>query len=81
MVGGVDLQTVRNSPQTRDQMSTPVFWYLPYKIPCTHCSVPTPQVTDSISVAWAPMAPNKERVYRIDSKLSVDNEWKQDAIK
>ena len=44
-------------------------------------SVPTPQVTDSINIAWAPTAPNKERVFRIDSKLSVDNEWKQDAIK
>ena len=44
-------------------------------------SVPTPQVTDSINIAWAPTAPNKERVFRIDSKLSIDNEWKQDAIK
>ena len=47
----------------------------------SYYSVPTPQVTDSINIAWAPMAPNKERVFRIDSKLSVDNEWKQDAIK
>jgi hypothetical protein len=44
-------------------------------------SVPTPQVTDSITVAWAPLAPNKNRVYRIGAKVTIDNEWKKDAIK
>ena len=69
-------------PQTREAVTKcQPLYYLQYDIPFTHCSVPTPQVTDSISVAWAPMAPNKERVYRIDTKLSVDNDWKQDAIK
>ena len=44
-------------------------------------SVPTPQVTDNINVAWAPLAPNKNRVYRIGEKLALDSEWKEDIIK
>ncbi len=45
------------------------------------CSVPTPQMTDSINVAWAPLSPNKNRVYRIGSKLSLDSDYKQDILK
>ena len=44
-------------------------------------SVPTPQVTDSIDVAWAPLAPNKNRVFRIGSKLSLEDNYKEDALK
>ncbi len=55
--------------------------YAPLLTNFAKTSVPTPQVTDAITVAWAPLAPNKNRVYRIGSKLSVDNEWKADAVK
>ena len=44
-------------------------------------SVPTPQVTENLDVAWAPLAPNKNRVYRIGNKLSLESDYKQDAIK
>lgn len=44
-------------------------------------SVPTPQITDAINVAWAPLAPNKNKVYHIGSKLSLDENWKKDALK
>lgn len=44
-------------------------------------SVPTPQITDTINVAWPPLAPNKNRVFRIGSKLSLDNDYKEDVLK
>ncbi len=44
-------------------------------------SVPTPQITDNIDVAWAPLSPNKNRVYRIGSKLTLENDYKQDILK
>ncbi len=44
-------------------------------------SVPTPQITDSLNVAWAPLAPNKNRVFRIGSKLSLESDYKQDIAK
>lgn len=37
-------------------------------------------MTDAINVAWTPLAPNKNRVYRIGSKLSVENDYKQDIL-
>ena len=43
--------------------------------------MPTPQVTESIDVAWAPLAPNKNRVYRIGTKLTLENDYKQDILK
>jgi carboxylesterase type B len=44
-------------------------------------SVPTPQVTENINVAWAPLAPNKNRIYRIGSKLSMESDYKKDILK
>jgi len=43
--------------------------------------VPTPTITDAIDVAWTPLAPNKNRVYRIGDKLAVDEDYKQDILK
>ena len=43
--------------------------------------MPTPQITDSLNVAWAPLAPNKNRVFRIGSKLSLESDYKQDIAK
>ena len=44
-------------------------------------SVPTPTITDAINVAWTPLAPNKNRVFRIGDKLSVEEDYKQDILK
>jgi len=44
-------------------------------------SVPTPTITDALNVAWTPLAPNKNRVFRIGDKLSVDEDYKQDILK
>jgi len=44
-------------------------------------SVPTPTITDNINVAWTPLAPNKNRVFRIGDKLAVDEDYKQDILK
>merc|ERR1712088_719636 len=44
-------------------------------------SVPTPTITDAINVAWTPLAPNKNRVFRIGDKLAVDQDYKQDIPK
>jgi len=44
-------------------------------------SVPTPTVTDAINVAWTPLAPNKNRVFKISDKLSVEEDYKQDILK
>ncbi len=49
--------------------------------PHIFCSVPTPQITDNLNVAWAPLAPNKNRVYRIGSKLALENDYKKDILK
>jgi hypothetical protein len=32
-------------------------------------------------VAWTPLAPNKNRVFRISDKLALESDWKQDIIK
>jgi len=44
-------------------------------------SVPTPTITDSINVAWTPLAPNKNRVFKIGDKLEVEEDYKQDILK
>ena len=44
-------------------------------------SVPIPTVTDALNVAWTPLAPNKNRVFRIGDKLSVEEDYKQDILK
>jgi len=44
-------------------------------------SVPTPTITDAINVAWTPLAPNKNPVFRIGDKLAVDEDYKQDILK
>jgi hypothetical protein len=38
-------------------------------------------VTDAINVAWTPLAPNKNRVLRIGSKLAIEEDYKQDILK
>jgi len=43
-------------------------------------SVPTPTITDAINVAWTPLAPNKNRVFRIGDKLAVEEDYKQDIL-
>jgi carboxylesterase type B len=43
--------------------------------------VPTPTITEAINVAWTPLAPNKDRVFRIGEKLSVEEDYKQDIMK
>ena len=59
--------------------ATNILKVLPFSFLCF--SVPTPQITDNIDVAWAPLAPNKNRVYRIGSKLSLENDFKKDILK
>lgn len=44
-------------------------------------SVPTPSLTESITVAWTPVEPNKNHIYRISDKPSMDTEHKQDTLK
>ena len=44
-------------------------------------SVPTPSVTDALSVAWTPQAPNKNRLLRIGDKLNMEDDYKQDILK
>ena len=44
-------------------------------------SVPTPSLTDAITVAWDPLSPTKNQIYRINEKPSMDVEHKQDALK
>merc|ERR1719232_2200768 len=44
-------------------------------------SVPTPTITDAINVAWTPLAPNKNRVFRIGDKLAVEEDYKKDILK
>jgi carboxylesterase type B len=42
---------------------------------------PTPEVTDSLNVKWAPVDPNKTKVYRIGSKLHMEEDYKKDILK
>jgi len=44
-------------------------------------SVPTPTITDHLNVAWTPLAPNKNRVFKIGDTLSVEEDYKQDILK
>merc|ERR1711988_1104458 len=44
-------------------------------------SVPTPTITDALNVAWTPLAPNKNRVFKINDKVSVEEDYKQDILK
>lgn len=44
-------------------------------------SVPTPTVTDALNVAWAPSAPNKNRLLRIGDKLALEDNYKEDILK
>merc|ERR1711935_392970 len=44
-------------------------------------SVPTPTITDALNIAWTPLAPNKNPVFRIGDKLAVDEDYKQDILK
>ena len=44
-------------------------------------SVPTPAMTDHINIAWPPMSPTSNNVYRIDSKLSVMKDYMKDRLR
>jgi len=44
-------------------------------------SVPTPTITDDLNVAWTPLMPTQNNVFRIGDKLSVDVDYKQDVLK
>lgn len=44
-------------------------------------SVPTPTITDNLNVAWTPLMPTQNNVFRIGDKLSVDVDYKQDVLK
>lgn len=44
-------------------------------------SVPTPALTDDITVNWEPLTPAKNQIYRIDLKQSMDAEHNLDRIK
>lgn len=44
-------------------------------------SVPTPTITDNLNVAWTPLMPTQNNVFRIGDKLSVDVDYKQDVMK
>lgn len=44
-------------------------------------SVPTPTITDNLNVAWTPLMPTQNNVFRIGDKLSVDVDYKQDIMK
>ncbi len=44
-------------------------------------SVPTPVLTEHITTAWPPLAPDNHRVLRINSKLSLQKDFIQDRIR
>jgi len=44
-------------------------------------SVPTPTITDNLNVAWTPLMPTQNNVFRIGDKLSIDVDYKQDIMK
>jgi len=44
-------------------------------------SVPTPTITDDLNVAWTPLMPTQNNVFRIGDKLSIDVDYKQDIMK
>merc|ERR1719150_3674772 len=44
-------------------------------------SVPTPGMTEHISTAWPPVSPATSMVFRIDSKLSVMQDYLQDRLR
>jgi len=44
-------------------------------------SNPTPALTDAINVKWEPLTAEKNHIYRISEKLSMDAEHKLDSIK
>jgi len=44
-------------------------------------SVPTPAITEHITVAWPPLAPSTTHVLRIDSKLRVIKDYLQDRLR
>ena len=46
-----------------------------------HFSNPTPALTDAITVAWEPLTAEKNQIYRISEKPSMDTEHKLDSIK
>jgi hypothetical protein len=55
--------------------------FLPLLTNFAKTSVPTPSLTDAITVAWDPLSPTKNQIYRINEKPSMDAEHKQDALK
>jgi len=55
--------------------------YVPLLTNFAKTSVPTPTITDALNVAWTPLAPNKNRVFKINDKVSVEEDYKQDILK
>ena len=55
--------------------------YVPLLTNFAKTSVPTPTITDALNVAWTPLAPNKNRVFKINDKVSVEEDYKQDIMK
>ena len=49
---------------------------------CTTPSMPTPAMTEHISVAWPPLTPGPgSKVFRIDSKLAVIKDHIMDRLR
>jgi len=44
-------------------------------------SVPTPTLTEDITVSWPPLTPTSHRVLRIDSKLRIEENYLQDRLR
>jgi hypothetical protein len=44
-------------------------------------SNPTPNLTDAVNVAWTPLGPNENKVYRIGAKLKVEEDYKKDVLR
>jgi hypothetical protein len=47
----------------------------------TFSSNPTPTLTDAVNVAWAPLAPGENKIYRIGAKLKVEEEYKKEVLR
>ena len=44
-------------------------------------SNPTPNLTDAVNVAWTPLGPNENKIYRIGDKLKVEDDYKKDVLR
>jgi len=44
-------------------------------------SIPTPSMTEHITVAWPPQSPNNNKILKIDSKLAIMTDYLQDRLR